>query len=125
VLEGVDRGDPGEKREQLLGVVAPGSDGVGAFIERIEMIVGEELHGHRRDFAEFDGRMAIEEQGVVACGEGVEGVAAFVQQREDVAVGAGGVHKDEGIADFLERRLIAAGAPCPCGCRGRAVPSHA
>ena len=73
------------------------------------MIATEQFHGHAGDFAEFHGGAAEEDQGFIAGGEGVEGMAAFVQECFDIALEAGGVHEDERLADFFKRGLISAG----------------
>ena len=64
---------------------------------------------HRGDLAELDRALAIGGQRLAAAGQGVEGVAPFVEQGPHVAVEADGVHEDERQPVVLERRLVAAG----------------
>lgn len=59
----------------------------------MEVFVAEEFHGHGGDFAEFNGGVAVVVEGFFAGGEGVEGVAGFVEHGFDVVLLADGVHE--------------------------------
>src|SRR5688572_11152990 len=110
VLERVDGGHPREEADDLLelGSARAGDIG-GVFVEDLEVVGAQQFHRHAGDFAELHGRRAEEHQRLVAGGQAVEGVAALVQEGLDVALGAGGVHEDEGLAGLFEAGLVAAG----------------
>jgi len=109
VLKGIDGGDPGEEGEDGLEVVLAGAAGFVGGVEGVEVFVAEEFHGHGGDFAEFNGGVAVVVEGFFAGGEGVEGVAGFVEHGFDVVLLADGVHEDEGEAGFGKGGLVAAG----------------
>jgi hypothetical protein len=84
-------------------------------VEGIEVIAGEQLHAHAGDLAELERRGAVPDQGLVGAGEGVEGVAALVQEGQEVVVAADEVGEDEGEAAGLEVDLVAAGGLAGAG----------
>ena len=109
VLEGVDRGDPGEDQHDPLEQLAVGPVGVGVAVERVEPARAQELHGHRGDLAELERAFAVGRQRLAAAGQRVEGVPPFVEQGPHVGVEPDRVHEDERQPLVLERRLVAAG----------------
>ncbi len=110
VLEGIDDGDPGEDADDAFDEVSLGAVSVGGLgIEDVEVIGAQQFHGHAGDFAEFQGGVSEKEEGLIAGGEGVEGVAGLVEEHFDISLQSGGVHEDEGLSDFFETGLIAAG----------------
>jgi hypothetical protein len=62
-------------------------------IELLEVRLSQELHAHRGDLGELRRVVAVEARLEVAALERVEGMAAFVEQRLDVAVEPGGVRE--------------------------------
>src|SRR5271157_1530408 len=69
VLEGVDRGDPGEDEHDALEELAVGPVGVALVVERIETARTQELHGHRGDLAELEWAVAVSRQRLTPAGE--------------------------------------------------------
>jgi hypothetical protein len=88
VLEGVDAGHVGEEEDDRLELLTEGAAGGRRVVEGIEVIAGEQLHAHAGDLAELERRGAVPDQGLVGAGEGVEGVAALVQEGQEVVVAA-------------------------------------
>ena len=72
------------------------------------MLEAEQLHRHARSLGKLDGVVAEREQVEVAAEDGVERVAAFVEQRLHVAVQADAVDEQERQSDVFELVLVAA-----------------
>ena len=110
MLEGVDRGDPGQDQHDALEQLAIGALSLGGVVKGIQVLGAEELHGHRGHLAELERALAIGGQRLAAAGQGVKRVPPLVQQGPHVAVETHGVHEDEGQAIVFECGLIAAGS---------------
>ena len=72
------------------------------------MLEAEQLHRHARSLGKLDGVVAEREQVEVAAEDGVERVAAFVEQRLHVAVQADAVDEQERQSDVFQLVLVAA-----------------
>ena len=89
-------------------MIAPRAPGVARLIKFFDEFVAEQFHAHGGDFAEFNRRAAVGVEVLAARGQGVKGVAGFVQDGFDVALNADGVHENERQARFGQSGLIAA-----------------
>lgn len=109
VLEGVDGGGVGEEEDELLELVAGRERAGVGVVEGVEVGAAEQLHAHGGELAELDRGAAVPDQGIVGAGHGVEGVAALVEEGQDVLVAADGAGADEGEAAGLELDLKTSG----------------
>ena len=109
VLKGVHGGDPWKDFDDAFEVFAAGAFGVVRFIEGFKVFVAEEFHAHGGDLAKFCGGVAVGHEVFLARGQGVEGVAGFVEDGFDVALDTDCVHENEREAGFGESCLIATG----------------
>src|SRR3989449_8310377 len=77
------------------------------FVEHVQVRRGEQLHAHRGHLRKFDGRVAVVDELLLARGQLVEGVAAFVEHGAHVVVAADGVGEDEWPAPLVQGALVA------------------
>ena len=79
MLEGINRGNPGEPREDLFKVVPPGAGRGLRGVKCTHLLVAQQLHAHRGHLADFHGRIAVGQEVHFHDGEGVEGVSRLMQ----------------------------------------------
>ena len=108
MLKSVHRGHPREEGDDAFEVRLARAVRVGGGVEFLEVLVAEEFHCHRGDFAELNRSATVGVEVFALRGERVEGVAGFVDHGLDVALNPDGVHEDEGQPGLGERGLVAA-----------------
>src|SRR5690348_8257030 len=96
MLKSIDGGDPGKNGEDAIKVCAARAGGIVVVVEFVQVAAGEQLHAHRGDLAEFDGRAAIRMKILAANRERMEGVAGFVKDGVDIALDTDRIHENKG-----------------------------